>query len=88
MSYLMFIKIGKVQFPWYYYLTSNRINLTCFLLGNKTLCEICNAKTFKRASKKKEKDLDEEEGQEQDGIHIPVDPLTPCSKNIHPRPVA
>ncbi|KAJ0178650.1 hypothetical protein K1T71_005425 [Dendrolimus kikuchii] len=33
---------------------------------NKTLCEICNAKAYKRASKKKEKELDEEDGQEQD----------------------
>lgn len=50
------------------------INDSCFLLGNKTLCEMCTSKLMKKSTKKKVIEHDEDEGLDSEGTPIPLEP--------------
>lgn len=50
------------------------INISCFLLGNKTLCEMCTSKLQKKSTKKKVVEPEEEEGLELEGTPTPLEP--------------
>lgn len=56
---------------WYF-----KILIFLLLLGNKTLCEICNSKAMRKAMKKKPKEIEEEEGAEE-GTAVPYTSCRP-----------
>lgn len=56
---------------WYF-----KILIFLLLLGNKTLCEICNSKAMRKAMKKKLKEIEEEEGAEE-GTAVPYTSRSP-----------
>lgn len=68
---IIFVKITRLTTmatanpKWYY-----KVLIFLLLLGNKTLCEICNSKAMRKAMKKKLKEIEEEEGAEE-GTDVP-----------------